>query len=186
MRVIIMGSPAVGKTCAARLVSHTFGLAHLELDQVLWRPGWRQAPASDVEAALEELRTKRQWVLDVDLVGLGLIDVCPPADVGFWLDFSRATATRRVVQRSLRCVTHGEERWAGCPEHLGHLIGRHSVIRAVWTGHADARQRYVASYLRGTLPIDALYRLRSDDELSRAIANIHQRHGGFRSWALER
>ena len=60
-RVVVMGPPGSGKSTLARSLGARFGLPIFHLDQIYWRPGWIEAPATVFGAEVERrLGDRRQ------------------------------------------------------------------------------------------------------------------------------
>lgn len=67
MRVVVFGNSGSGKSHYARGLARTHGLAHLDLDTLVWQPGQIavRRPANEVERALRDfMRTTSAWVIE--------------------------------------------------------------------------------------------------------------------------
>lgn len=72
-RIAIIGNSGGGKSSLARAVAAAQGLPHVELDALLWRPGWQPVSAAEYEAAHRRAVAAPAWVMD----GLGRRDSIP-------------------------------------------------------------------------------------------------------------
>lgn len=66
-RIAVIGNAGGGKSTLARRLAARRDLPYCEIDRLLWRPGWRLAPAADYEAEHERLIAGERWLID----GLG-------------------------------------------------------------------------------------------------------------------
>lgn len=98
-RLVIIGNSGGGKSVLARRLSAGLGLAYVEIDAMLWRPGWELAPTDVYDGEHAQLTAQDRWVME----GLGtrasiparlqratdvvLIDM--PLWVHFWLAAER-------------------------------------------------------------------------------------------------
>jgi adenylate kinase family enzyme len=101
-RIVVIGNAAGGKSTLARHLAHRRALPIIEVDRLLWLPGWRLAPETDYARRHAEIVAQDRWVID----GLGrqdsiaerlarsteiiLIDM--PLWMHFWLAAERQTA----------------------------------------------------------------------------------------------
>ena len=69
-RVVIIGNSGGGKSVLARRLATRHGLPHIEIDALLWRPGWKLTPARQYRAAHARLIAQDRWIID----GLGRRD----------------------------------------------------------------------------------------------------------------
>ncbi len=101
-RVAVIGNAGGGKSMLARTMAVAMDVPHIEVDRLLWRPGWELAPQADYDAAHEKAMAASCWVID----GLGrqesigprlqratwIILVDMPLWVHFWLAAERQIA----------------------------------------------------------------------------------------------
>lgn len=67
MRVVVFGNSGAGKSTLAQALAARHGLAHLDLDSIVWEPGQVavQRPDDTVHGALREfLDTQPRWVVE--------------------------------------------------------------------------------------------------------------------------
>ena len=69
-RIVVIGNAAGGKSTLARELARQRELPHVEVDRLLWQPGWKLAPANDYARAHAEAVAREKWVID----GLGRQD----------------------------------------------------------------------------------------------------------------
>jgi len=66
-RTVVIGNAGGGKSTLARKVAARERLPHIEIDALLWRPGWQLMPSEIFEAEHAQLIDQACWVID----GLG-------------------------------------------------------------------------------------------------------------------
>lgn len=69
-RIVVIGNAAGGKSTLARQLAQRRELTHVEVDRLLWRPGWKLAPEADYARAHAAAIARDRWVID----GLGRQD----------------------------------------------------------------------------------------------------------------
>jgi adenylate kinase family enzyme len=69
-RIAVIGNAGGGKSTLARKLAMRRGLLHVEIDSLLWQPGWRLAPVEVYEAEHARLIARQDWVID----GLGRLE----------------------------------------------------------------------------------------------------------------
>ena len=72
-RVVVIGNSGGGKSVLARQLAEKFALPHIEIDSVLWLPGWKLVPADTYQSEHSQLIEQERWILD----GLGMRDSIP-------------------------------------------------------------------------------------------------------------
>src|SRR5262245_45541346 len=101
-RVVIIGNAAGGKSTLARALADWRGLKLVEVDSLLWQPGWKLTPMDQYERQHAEAIGADAWVIE----GLGRPDSIParlkratevilvdlPLWVHFWLAAERQMA----------------------------------------------------------------------------------------------
>jgi adenylate kinase family enzyme len=69
-RIVVIGNAAGGKSTLARQLARRRGLPLIEVDRLLWQPGWQLAPQADYTRKHAEVVARDRWVID----GLGRQD----------------------------------------------------------------------------------------------------------------
>jgi adenylate kinase family enzyme len=92
-RILITGNAGGGKSVLARKLAAARDLPYFEVDAILWRPGWIEAPQAEYESDHAKLIAEENWVLD----GLGRLDSLPArferateivlVDMPLWMHF---------------------------------------------------------------------------------------------------
>ncbi len=69
-RVAIIGNSGGGKSMLARQLAAKFALPYIEIDSILWLPGWQLVPAATHQSEHSKLIAQDRWLID----GLGARD----------------------------------------------------------------------------------------------------------------
>jgi adenylate kinase family enzyme len=72
LRTAIIGNSRGGKSSLARRLSSTSQCRHIEIDGLLWQPGWQLTPVEVYNAEHARLIGEADWIID----GLGRFDCC--------------------------------------------------------------------------------------------------------------
>ena len=138
-RVVVMGPPGSGKSTLARDLGARFGLPVFHLDQIYWRPGWIEAPATAFGAEVERIAGLPAWVIDGNYS-----DTIAPrfhaADTAIYLDVPSWLFMSRIAWRIL--TNYGRVRAdaaPGCPEWLDLAF-----LRFAWSWNRTQRGRNLA------------------------------------------
>jgi adenylate kinase family enzyme len=98
-RAVIIGNSGGGKSTLARKLGAAWRRPHVEIDGLLWQPGWKLTPVEIYNAEHARLIGEESWIID----GLGRLDSIPdrlaratdivlvdmPLWVHFWLAAER-------------------------------------------------------------------------------------------------
>jgi adenylate kinase family enzyme len=69
-RIVVIGNAAGGKSTLARRLARQRELPHVEVDRLLWQPGWKLAPETDYAREHARAVACEKWLID----GLGRQD----------------------------------------------------------------------------------------------------------------
>lgn len=169
--MLIVGSPACGKSTLAARLAAEWSLDHVELDALRFvGPGWEQAPEDELtrrfnEAIRKERRAiagnvnQRHWWSHNDLI--------------IWLDLPIRVWLPRLVRRSIRRVRTQEPLWGGSVERARDVFHwnpeRSLIVYALLSG-GRRRRRYEDFVRREFAP--ELWRVRSNAEVDRRLAEL--------------
>jgi adenylate kinase family enzyme len=95
-RIVIIGNAAGGKSTLARTLAGHRDLRLIEIDRLLWQPGWKLTPADEYTREHDELIGLESWIIE----GLGQQDSIPRrltrateivlVDLPLWLHYALA------------------------------------------------------------------------------------------------
>ncbi|MGG5809139.1 hypothetical protein [Falsiroseomonas sp. CW058] len=72
-RIAVIGNSGGGKSTVARHLAISRDLPLVEVDALLWRPGWQLSPTADYERAHAEAIRRASWLVE----GLGRLESIP-------------------------------------------------------------------------------------------------------------
>jgi hypothetical protein len=128
-RAVVIGNSGGGKSTLARQLAPRLGLPYVDLDAILWQPGWQLTPAATYQAEHDRLIAQEEWLLD----GLGLPESIPPRleratdivliDMPLWMHFWLA------AERQVQLATGRIEQTPGGFSEAPPL---HGLFKTIW------------------------------------------------------
>ena len=129
MRTVVIGNGGGGKSTLERRLASLARCDHVEIDRVLWQPGWELTPAEIYNAEHARLIGAERWIID----GLGRLDSIPErlaratdivlVDMPLWMHFWLA------AERQIRWSSgHIENPPAG----LTTMPSTEALFRTIW------------------------------------------------------
>jgi adenylate kinase family enzyme len=110
MRIVIIGNSSGGKSTLARRLSAQLSYPHVEVDALLWQPGWKLTPEKEYRAAHARALSGERWIIE----GLGRQDSIPARleratdivliDMPLWMHFW--LAAERQIQWASGALEH--------------------------------------------------------------------------------
>jgi adenylate kinase family enzyme len=102
VRIVVIGNAAGGKSTLARQLARRRALPLIEVDRLLWQPGWQLTPSADYARQHAGIVAREDWVID----GLGRQDSIAERlarsteivliDMPLWMHFALA-AERQIA-----------------------------------------------------------------------------------------
>lgn len=128
-RTVVIGNSGGGKSTLARRLAARHDLPYIEVDRLLWRPGWELVPEAEYNAEHNDIINQERWLLD----GLGrkesiaarltrattIILVDMPLWMHFWLAAERQIAW---IKGDL----------AHTPGEIGEMPPTEALFRTIW------------------------------------------------------
>ncbi len=115
LKFAVVGSGCAGKTTVSRIISQQLNINFVEIDAVLWLPGWVERSKDELRRIINEETVRDSWVIDGNYRYLYDLTVFR-ADVIIWLNFSFISVFRRTISRTVRRTITHEEMFPGCSE----------------------------------------------------------------------
>lgn len=139
-RILVAGTSGSGKTTLAARIGGQLGVRHVEIDALFHGPGW--TPREEFVAEVDEFSAGPSWVTEWQYSAVRE-RLAERADLLVWLDLSRVTVMRRVVQRTVRRRLHRQELWNGNLEPPLRTVfsDRDHIVRWAWSTHHKSAQR---------------------------------------------
>ena len=171
-RIVVAGRG--GKTSLGQSIGERFSLPFLELDSVVWLPGWKSRDRAGRTEIIERWIDDHPggWVIDGETVDTSDRQLTNRADMVIWLDLPFSTVFWRVFFRSIRRIRSHEqicgenfESWRHSFLSSDSLALQHMVwlVNGRWRRH---RQR-LAVLLKELCPEQIGVRIRTASELDR-------------------
>lgn len=176
MRIAVVGPSASGKSTLARALALRFAAPHIQLDALLWGPGWTKASPTTFDTRVDDVTRGDRWIVDGNHP-LAL----ERADAVVWLDFPLRVVLPRLALRTARRLLLREELWNGNREslrkHLAILRRDDGRLRlnddnlVVWTITSHRARRARWSTLLPKLAA-RVFRVRHPDHVPRVLAEL--------------
>jgi adenylate kinase family enzyme len=133
-RAVVIGNSGGGKSTLARWLSLAWTCPHVEIDGLLWRPGWQLTPAEVYDAEHTRLISGDEWIID----GLGRRDSVPARldratdiiviDMPLWIHFW--LAAERQIKWSRGAIEYP-------PVGLASMPPTEALFRTIWEVDRD-------------------------------------------------
>ncbi len=169
-RIAVWGMSCSGKTTVAAELARYYGLSHIELDSIYWKPGWEPSPSDEyrrnLSAAMEACL--HGWVIDGNYAEIQDL-VLPQADTVVWLQIPLPVILWRLLRRTVGRIVTGKVLWGTNRETWKDgFFGRDSLFRYVistWRTYPEKRRRLLTN-----IPHQArLIELRSGKEIRKFL-----------------
>jgi adenylate kinase family enzyme len=128
-RAVIIGNSGGGKSTLARRLSSAWRSPHVEIDALLWQPGWQLTSADIYNTEHARLIAEENWIID----GLGRFDSIPErlsratdivlVDMPLWIHFW--LAAERQIKWSAGAIENP-------PAGLTRMPSTEALFRTIW------------------------------------------------------
>ena len=174
-RVAVVGTSGSGKTTLARALAGRLGVPHVELDAFHWASGWTEVDEQTFRDRVATALETTGWVTDGNYSAVRDLYLAR-ADTVVWLDLPLRTCLWRVIRRTHRRSTTGEELWGtDNRETWRRHVGRESLIWWVLESHRRRRREYEARFADPANAHLRVIRLRSSSEVRAWLASVPRR-----------
>ena len=133
-RVVVIGNSGGGKSTLARRISAASNCPHVEIDGLLWQPGWKLTSSEVYDAEHARLIARGSWVID----GLGRRESIPLrlsratdivlVDMPLWMHFW--LAAERQIEWARGALSHP-------PAGLSQMPPTEALFRTIWEVDRD-------------------------------------------------
>ncbi len=133
-RTAVIGNSGGGKSTLARLLANRHDLPYIEIDRLLWRPGWEPAPEEEYNAEHDLIVAQDRWLID----GLGRKESASPrlerataivlVDMPLWMHFW--LAAERQIAWAKGDLVHA-------PGEILQMPPTEALFRTIWRNDQD-------------------------------------------------
>ena len=172
-RIVVVGTTCSGKTTTAGRLARLRQVPHIELDALMWKPGWVKTETEMFRAKARQALDCPAWVVDGNYSDLRDI-TWGQATTLVWLDYDLPVILGRLVWRTLRRVITREELWNGNRESIsGAFFSKDSLFLFVFPSRKRQRKNY-PRVLREDYPHLQVIHLRSPRETRAWLEGLAQ------------
>jgi adenylate kinase family enzyme len=142
-RIVVFGTTGSGKSWLAERLASRTGLRVVELDALFWGRDWQPAPVELFRHRVERETSGDGWIV-VGNYGQVRDLTWRAADTLVWLDLPLPIVMSRLVRRTIRRATTGEDLWGtGNRETLRNaFFSRNSILLWALKTHRKNRERF--------------------------------------------
>lgn len=171
-RVVVLGTSGSGKTTLARELAQRFGVPHVELDAIHWKPNWTATPTpqliEEVRAALDAADAAADGWTTCGHYGQVREVTWGRADTLIFLDYPMRVVFMRVLRRTLWRWWRHEVLWNGNRERLrDNFLSRDSLFLWVIQTWRIRRRNTPKTLREPRFAHLRVYRVRTPAELKR-------------------
>lgn len=160
-KILVTGNAGSGKTTLSRKLADLLRIQAYSLDKIVWQTGWKKTPRMDRDRAISKLIAKDSWVID------GVSDtVMGAADLVIFLDFSRTTCFRRVLQRTVKHLFRTRPEFSHTTPEVFVLP---KVLKIIWRFPGHVRPKILA-FQQGN--IDRFRHIDSQEKLNKLLEEL--------------
>lgn len=131
MRINITGNAGSGKSTLSHFIVDRLEVPLIEMDKIIWQPGWTKTKQEVTQARLEKLLAMSSWVLD----GVSR-QARQSADFIVFLDFPRRVCFWRCLKRNWRYLFSSRP---GLPKNCPELLIIPELIKIIYNFPLEAR-----------------------------------------------
>ena len=175
-RFDVVGTSGSGKSTFAKRLAEILDLPHYQLDQLYWKPGWRESTKEEFFPKLQQVTDGPAWVIDGNY-RFTIPIKWKRVQFVIWLDLSFPRTIFRVTKRTIRRVVTQQEVWPGTDireSFAKSFLSRESIIWWAITTHRENRRIYSSMMDSPDYAHIPFVRLRSPREVTRWLYRLRQ------------
>ena len=174
-KIVIIGSPAAGKSTLARHLGRILHINVVHLDRIFWEPGWKEIPRDTRIETLQEIVREKQWIIEGTYLGSSnpRLDA---ADTIICLDTATLLCLRRLIKRYLNHRRIHRDIPEGCHDKLN-LIRILKVLVFPFRGKRTLEKKLHYYQTK------QIFRLRSPKEVEDFLASLEPHIGEKRQFS---
>ena len=171
-RVIVIGTSCSGKTTIARQLSQTWGVPHIELDAIHWKPDWEPRPSEEFRQMVSEAVAGENWVIDGNYSRVRDI-VWARGTTIVWLNYPFHVVLWHALRRTVKRAATREELFSGNRETFRKsFFSRESIILWVISSYRRLRRSYRRIFDNGDYPHLRVIELRNPAQAKALMASM--------------
>ena len=171
-RIVVVGTPGSGKTWLAAEIARRLGIAHIELDEIHWGPGWSAPTVECFRTAVTQATAAEAWVVDGNYGSVRDI-VWGRAQSLVWLDYPLWLSFWQLWGRTIRRLVTREELWGRNRETFrGQFLSSDSLLLHAIRTHRPRRAKYAELLANPPYNRLSVVRLRSRAEVAEWLAGL--------------
>jgi len=137
-KIIVVGASGAGKTTLAKQFAEKFSIPHIQLDNIVWLPGWKLRPEEEFLSLAKKELEKPAWVICGNYTRLMPL-TWSQADTVVWLDYPLWLCLWRAVKRAARLLWTKEPICNGNVETIGNFFSKNGILRWVFQSHKNRK-----------------------------------------------
>ena len=126
-KILVVGANGSGKTTFANKLSKILNITHYELDNIFWKPDWKESVNEEFRAKVDEVTQTESWIIDGNYSRNQDLTI-GRADTIIWLDVPYMKMLYRVTKRSIYRIITQKPLWHNNRESIGSLFSRRSIV----------------------------------------------------------
>ncbi|SRR6266566_5645227 len=116
-KIVIIGSPAAGKSTLARDLGRILHINVVHLERVFWEPGWKEKPRDTRIDILQEIVREKQWIIEGTYLGSSEPRL-KAADTIIFLDTPTLVCFKQILKRYMSGGRSHHDIPEGCHDKL--------------------------------------------------------------------
>ncbi len=171
-RIVIIGTSCSGKTTLAKTISSKLNIRHIELDEIHWKPNWKERETEEFKSLVVEEINEEKWIVDGNYSAIQEI-LWSRSTTIIWLNYSFTTVLYRAISRSFKRALTKEVIFAENIESFKRsFFSKESIILWVINTHRKRREKYSNVLYNGSLSLKRVIELHSQPETDEFIRSL--------------
>lgn len=168
-KILVVGANGSGKTTFASRLSRILNITHYELDQIFWKPDWKESENAEFRAKVDEVTLKDSWIIDGNYSRNQDLTI-GRADTIIWLDVSYLKMLCRVTKRSVYRIITQKPLWHNNRESIRFLFSKRSIVLFASRTYCSKNAKYNRLINGSEFPRKKWIRLKSRRDVRRFLA----------------
>ena len=141
-RFVVVGTSSSGKTTCARRLADAIEVPCIQLDELYWGPGWREAAPDLFRARVDEATSGDAWVVDGNYSTVRDLTWSRATSL-IWLHYPFAVVFSRALRRTIHRAATRQELFSGNRESFRQsFLSRESILWWIIRTHGKYSHQY--------------------------------------------